>query len=140
MMKAKDPDHLPASRHISRILLALLLAFAGIAHLTVARIAFRAQVPDWVPLDPDLVVMLSGFVEILLGFGLVFFPYHRRVAGCVTALYFLAIFPGNLQQYLDGDPTFGLTTDGLRLARLFLHPVLVVWPLWATGIWPKPKK
>jgi hypothetical protein len=50
-----------------RILLGLFLLFAGIGHLTFVRKEFLAQVPPWLPVKPDLVVILSGIVEILLG-------------------------------------------------------------------------
>lgn len=46
------------------------MAFAGTSHLTFARKGFRAQVPPWVPIDTDDVVLLSGAVEIALGLGL----------------------------------------------------------------------
>ena len=57
---------------IFRILLGLFLIFAGVNHLTIARVEFLAQVPPWVPLDGDLVVVLSGIAEIALGIGLIF--------------------------------------------------------------------
>ena len=52
---------------VLRLLLGVVLAIAGITHLTVARVEFLAQVPPWVPLDADLVVVLSGVAEITLG-------------------------------------------------------------------------
>jgi uncharacterized membrane protein len=42
------------------------MVYAGVSHLTFNRIDFQAQVPDWVPLSKDLVV-LSGIVEMALG-------------------------------------------------------------------------
>ncbi len=59
-------------QNIFRILLALFMIYAGFSHLTFNRIEFQAQVPDWVPLSKDLVVILSGIVEIILGLGLAF--------------------------------------------------------------------
>jgi hypothetical protein len=41
------------SARLARTALGSLLVFAGISHLTFARRAFRAQVPDWVPLKRD---------------------------------------------------------------------------------------
>ena len=52
---------------IARILLGAMLAFAGVSHLTFARDEFDAQVPNSIPLDEDLVVVVSGVVEIALG-------------------------------------------------------------------------
>lgn len=51
----------------ARILLGAGLIFAGISHLSFARKAFLAQVPEWVPLKKDDTVVYSGFVEIALG-------------------------------------------------------------------------
>ena len=120
----------------ARILLGLFLLFAGTAHLTFARGDFQAQVPPWVPLDVDLVVLLSGVVELALGLALVLAPRrHRPLVGWVTAAFFVAIFPGNIAQWLEGRDAFGLDTDRARFARLFFQPVLVAWALWSTGAW-----
>lgn len=109
------------------------LVYAGIGHLTFSRQAFQAQVPVWLPLDPDFVVLASGAVEITLGLGLL---STRRIAayfGIVAALFFIAIFPGNINQYVEGIDAFGLSTDQARLTRLFFQPLLVVWALWSTS-------
>lgn len=115
-----------------RILLGSFLLFAGISHLSWARSEFLAQVPPWVPVNPDLVVILSGIVEISLGLGLLFISKYRPQVGLVTAAFFIAIFPGNISQYVNGVDAFGLNTDGARLARLFFQPVLIVWAIWCT--------
>ena len=51
-----------------KVLLQIGLGFgllsAGISHLTTARAEFQAQVPTWLPLDADFVVIASGIVEI----------------------------------------------------------------------------
>jgi uncharacterized membrane protein len=118
-----------------RILLGAALIFAGIAHLTFARVEFLAQVPPWLPLNGDLVVVLSGIVEILLGVGLIFARKQRALVGLATAIFFVLIFPGNISQYLNGIDAFGLDSDRARLIRLFFQPVLVIWALVATGGW-----
>jgi uncharacterized membrane protein len=119
-----------------KILLGLILFTAGIAHLTWRRTEFLAQVPTWLPMDADLVVLLSGWVEIGLGLGLLFFQRIRGAwVGVVTALFFIAIFPGNISQYVNGISAFHLDTDRARLIRLFFQPVLVAWALWASGGW-----
>lgn len=124
-----------APRTTARLVLGALLLFAGTAHLTVARAEFAAQVPSWLPLDSDVVVVVSGVVELLLGAALVVLGSHRVPLGWVVAVFFVAIFPGNIAQYVDGVSAFGLDTDGARLIRLFFQPVLVVWALWSTGAW-----
>jgi uncharacterized membrane protein len=111
------------------------LTYAGITHLTTSRTEFQAQVPTWVPLDADFVVIASGVVEILLGLSLIFLFKYRTRIGWITAAFFVAIFPGNISQYINGIDAFGLNTDQARLTRLFFQPLLVIWALWSTGAW-----
>lgn len=122
-------------QHAARIVLGAALVYAGISHLTFARTDFLAQVPGWVPLDADLVVVLSGIVEIALGASIVLLVRYRVALGWIAAAFFVAVFPGNISQYLDGDAAFGLDTDTARAVRLLFQPVLVAWALWSTGAW-----
>lgn len=117
----------------ARLLLGAAMVGAGVLHLTTQRGEFRAQVPDWFPLDEDLTVLGSGVVEIGLGAALIAFPQRKRLISGLLAAFFVAIFPGNIAQYVEGVDAFGLTTDRARLIRLFFQPVLVLWALWAGG-------
>ena len=121
--------------HLARTLLGAALTYAGITHLTTNRTEFLAQVPTWVPLDADFVVVASGVVEILLGLSLIILIKHQVKIGWITAAFFVAIFPGNISQYVNGIDAFGLDTDQARLFRLFFQPLLVVWALWCTNAW-----
>jgi uncharacterized membrane protein len=124
------------AQHVFRILLGLFLLITGTAHLSFLRMEFLAQVPNWVPLDRDLVVILSGIAELILGAGLITLPgMYRVINGWLVAVFFVAIFPGNISQYLNGIDAFGLTTERARFIRLFFQPVLVAWALWSTGAW-----
>ena len=116
-------------------MLGVALFIAGIGHLTFQRMAFQALVPKWVPFDKDLVVVLSGVVEALFGAGLLLLKRFRPQVGILLALFFVAIFPGNVAQYLNATDAFGLNSDTARLVRLFFQPVLVMWALWCTGGW-----
>ncbi len=120
-------------RTAARWALAAGLTFAGTSHLTFARQEFHAQVPPWVPLDADAVVLLSGVAEIALGTALVALPRHRGLLGLVAAAFFVAVFPGNISQYVHHVDGFGLDTDAKRAVRLAFQPVLVAWALWSTG-------
>ncbi|MCJ7758274.1 MAG: DoxX family membrane protein [Gillisia sp.] len=123
-------------QNIFRILLALFMIYAGFSHLTFNRVEFQAQVPDWVPMSKDLVVILSGVVEMVLGLALLFWKNQRTRIGWALAIFFILIFPGNLAQYLDGKDAFGaLDSDRARLIRLFFQPVLIAWVLWSSGAW-----
>ncbi len=126
-------------KHIARTLLGAALAYAGVTHLTTNRTEFLAQVPTWLPLDADFVVVASGVVEILLGISLILLIKYQIQIGWITAAFFVAIFPGNISQYVNGIDAFGLDTDQARLTRLFFQPLLVLWALWSTGAWKSRK-
>ena len=125
------------TQNVFRIILAIFITYAGFSHLTYNRIDFQAQVPDWLPLSKDLVVILSGFVEIALGLGLAFWKKERVRFGWALAIFFILIFPGNIAQYLDSKDAFVgvLDSDDARLRRLFYQPILIAWALWSTSAW-----
>jgi uncharacterized membrane protein len=121
------------AKTIARMLLAAFLIFAGISHLTFGRQDFRAQVPVWLPLDVDFVVLASGVVEIVLGLALASTSKWMPQIGLIVAAFFVAVFAGNINQYVQGVDAFGLNTDEARLVRLFFQPVLVAWALWSSN-------
>ena len=121
------------AKTIARMLLAAFLIFAGISHLTFGREDFRAQVPVWLPLDVDFVVLASGVVEILLGLALASTSKWMPQIGLIVAAFFVAVFAGNINQYVQGIDAFGLNTDDARLIRLFFQPVLIAWALWSSN-------
>jgi uncharacterized membrane protein len=115
--------------------LGVFLIFAGVSHVSFARTEFYAQVPPWLPLDADFVVISSGIVEILLGAGLVMLPRRRVLLGWVVAIFFVVVFPGNISQFVTHANAFGLDSDMARGVRLLFQPLLVIWALWCTGAW-----
>lgn len=121
-----------AFQNAARILLGSALIFAGTGHLTFARAEFQAQVPDWLPLNVDFVVLASGVVEIALGLLLIFVRGKRHLVGWATAAFFLAVFPGNLHQYFSHIDAFGLDSDSARAIRLLFQPLLMLWAIWST--------
>lgn len=126
---ATDPP-----RTVGRWLLAAVLLVAGVGHMVQTE-EFRAQVPPWFPAR-DAIVYASGVVELLFGAALLAAKGQRRVqVGFVVAAFFVAVFPGNISQYLTGEDAFGLDTDTKRAVRLVFQPVLVLWTLWCTGAW-----
>jgi uncharacterized membrane protein len=114
--------------------------FAGIGHLSFSRLTFQAQVPSWLPFDPDFVVLASGVVEIGLGLALIALKRRRKTVGWITAAFFLAVFPGNISQFLNHTDAFGLNSDEARAIRLLFQPLLIVWALWATDAWHRSSK
>jgi uncharacterized membrane protein len=127
-----------------QILLGAFLLSAGVSHIGSNRITFQAQVPTWLPLDPDFVVVESGLVEITLAVLLIttalIFKKYRPFVGLVAAIFFILIFPGNINQYANQINAFGLDTDTKRLIRLFFQPPLVIWTIWSTNAWQLVRK
>lgn len=121
-------------RTLARWTLAAAMVFAGVSHLFWGREEFRAQVPDLATkvVDEDAVVVASGVVEVMLGAALVALPESRGRVGAILAAFFVAVFPGNIEQYVKRRDGFGLDSDRKRLARLFFQPALVAWALWST--------
>jgi uncharacterized membrane protein len=124
-------------KRLLQLTLGAFLTSAGVSHLDSNRQEFLAQVPTYLPIDPDFVVVASGLIEIALGIALItttfFLTQYRKVIGLLVGLFFILIFPGNINQYLNQIDAFGLDTDQKRLIRLFFQPPLVLWAIWCTG-------
>jgi uncharacterized membrane protein len=125
-------------------ILGIALIFTGVSHLTTRRLEFQAQVPNQLKEVANFVVLASGVAEILLGVGLLALWRYRIAIGWLTAIFFVAIFWGNITQFVNGTDAFGLDTGAERFVRLLFQPLLVMWALWSTGAWgswrskPKP--
>ncbi len=130
-----DRPALRRARLATRIALGGALVFAGVSHLTFARQEFRAQVPPWLPIDEEVVVVASGVVEIALGAAIAALPSQRVRTGWLVAAFFVAVFPGNIAQLVEQRDAFGLDTDAKRLARLPFQAVLIAGALWSTAAW-----
>ncbi len=125
-------------RALLRWALAAFLGFAGVQHF-VNPDEFLAQVPPYLP-APELLVAVSGVVEIALAVALVMLPRWRRAVGFATLLFFLAVLPGNIAQYTEARDAFGLNSDAARLTRVLLSPLLWVWATAAGDLWPRPRR
>lgn len=126
--------HTTTLQNVARGLLGTFMVVAGTGHLTFARQDFQAQVPNFMPLDKDTVVLLSGVLEIGLGLALLLLKgRNRRHMGIGLAVFYATVFPGNIHQYTHHLSAFGLDTDARRLARLFFQPVLMGAALYGTG-------
>jgi len=122
-------------KRVPQMLLGFALAYAGVGHLGANRVEFRAQVPNLLKDYADLVVLASGVVEIVLGVGLIAVWRYRVQIGWVVAAFFVAVFWGNISQYVNHVDAFGLNSDRARFIRLLFQPLLVGWALWSTGAW-----
>jgi uncharacterized membrane protein len=119
---------------ILRVILGACMVYASIAHFTFRRTDFQAQVPEWLPMNKDFVVIASGVIELMLGLAMIFLVGQKVFVGIALATFFVLIFPGNIAQYVNHTNAFSLNTDKARLIRLFFQPVLVAWALWSTGV------
>jgi uncharacterized membrane protein len=127
-------------RRVPQIVLGAALLFTGKGHLTTSREAFQAQVPKVFGDYADAVVLISGVVELLLGLGLIVLWKYRVQMGLLAATFFVAVFWGNISQYINHVDAFGLDTDTKRFVRLLFQPALVAWALVSTGSWSTLRK
>lgn len=125
------------ARAITRWVLALLYALAGVLHLLLPR-PFLGIMPTWVP-QPELVIALTGVAELAGAAGLLqpWSPALRRAAGWGLAAYAVCVFPANIVHFIRdmARPDHGL---GLvyHVPRMFLQPVLVWLALWVGQVVP----
>jgi uncharacterized membrane protein len=119
-----------------RLAMALALSLVGTDHwINPGR--YLAMMPPWIPLHLEL-VLFTGAAEIAGALGLLI-PRLRRLAGAMLALYFVAVFPANIHNALNG-----LSVDGLPQAawyywvRLGFQPLAVWWALCSAELisWP----
>lgn len=124
----------PVLQAVGQASLGAVLLSTGVGHLTTKRQEFRAQVPSWLPVDVDKVVVVSGLAEVALGSALLatWRQPARRLLGRAVASFFVGVFPGNIAQFVERRNGFGLDTDRKRALRLLGQPALVAWALAAT--------
>ena len=123
-------------QNVFRVILGIAMLYIGIGHFTFSRIEFQAQVPTWLTNEEnliDFVILASGIVEIILGALMIWGGKLKVKTGIALAIFYILIFPGNINQYVNGIDAFNLNTDTKRLVRLFFQPLLLLWALWSTG-------
>ena len=120
-------------REPARVGMAAAMIFAGVSHWLMP-VPFLQHVPPFIP-APDLVVLLTGVIEVFLGAALLTPPRWRRRAGLLLAAYLIAVFPGNLYVALAGVDVQGQPGGWYPWARLPLQALFIAWALWSTG-WP----
>lgn len=108
----------------SSLLLAGLLATAGVAHLASPR-QFDATIPSVLPGSPRTWTYASGVVELALAAGIAA-PRTRRTAALAAAGFFVGVFPANVKMALDwrNRPT---PQKAAAYGRLPLQVPLVLW-------------
>ncbi|MFF0462516.1 hypothetical protein [Streptomyces mexicanus] len=112
----------------SPLLLAGLLAAAGVAHFAVPR-PFDAVVPRALPGGPRAWTFASGAAELALAAGLAA-PRTRRAAALAAAAFFVGVFPANVKMAVDWRRR-PAAQRAVAYGRLPLQVPLV---LWARGV------
>jgi uncharacterized membrane protein len=122
-----------------RMLLGIFLIFSGIGNLTFMRTSFLEQVPNWIPMQANTIVLLFGMVEIILGASLLFVFKQRSNVGWIVTLFLIAVFLGNIAQLANHTYTFGLNSGLLLWVGLPFQPFLIALVLWSTEAWIERK-
>ncbi|MFJ3640356.1 hypothetical protein ACIPRD_11445 [Streptomyces sp. NPDC090108] len=115
---------MPRPTERSPLLLAGLLAAAGVAHFAAPR-RFDATVPALLPGSPRAWTYGSGAVELALAAG-VATRRTRPVAAKAAAAFFVGVFPANVKMALDWRHRPAPQRNA-ALARLPLQVPLVLW-------------
>ncbi|MCG7208320.1 MULTISPECIES: DoxX family protein [Streptomyces] len=112
----------------SPLLLAGLLAAAGVAHFAVPK-QFDATIPKALPGSPRTWTYGSGAVELALAAGIAL-PRTRAAAARAAAAFFVGVFPANVQMAVDWQKR----PQPYRTAALARLPLQVPLVLWARGV------
>ena len=116
-----------------RILLGLIMIYIGIGHLTFLQIDFQAQVPTWLTIQKnliDLIIIASGIILLIL---MALGGKLKVKTGISLAIFYVLIFPGNINQYINEIDAFNLKTDKSRFIRLLFQPILILLALFSSG-------
>jgi uncharacterized membrane protein len=119
-----------------RVAMALALCFVGGDHWANPQ-RYLAMMPPWIPLHLEL-VLFTGAAEIAGGLGLLV-PRFRKAAGLMLAIYFVAVFPANIHNALNGLAVEGLPQVGWYYwLRLPFQPLAIWWALFSAQaiFWP----
>ncbi|MFF4244632.1 hypothetical protein ACFYY2_09175 [Streptomyces sp. NPDC001822] len=108
----------------SPLALAGVLAAAGVAHFAVPR-PFDSIVPRALPGSPRVWTRVSGVVELTLAAGLAV-PRTRSLSARATALFFVGVFPANVQMAYDWRDR-PAPARALAFGRLPLQIPLYLW-------------
>ncbi|PVC68476.1 hypothetical protein [Streptomyces sp. CS081A] len=108
----------------SALALAGLLAAAGTAHFLAPR-PFDSIVPRSLPGSPRTWTRASGVAELALAAGLAM-PGTRRASARATALFFVAVLPGNVKMAYDWRHR-STAAKAVAYGRVPLQLPLVLW-------------
>ncbi|MBI1916252.1 MAG: DoxX family protein [Planctomycetes bacterium] len=114
-------------RALLRIVLAFFFVGAGVLHFVRPKLYLEIM-PPYLPWHREL-VYLSGVFEITGGLGILV-PSLRRAAGWGLIALLVAVFPANVQMFLDALATGWTAKTVIALVRLPLQIPLILWVWW----------
>lgn len=101
--------------------------FAGVMHFVIPR-TYERIIPRWLPRHREL-VYASGVAEMAGGLALMHpDPQVRRAGALFETATLLAVFPANLNMYLNAD-RFPQVPRKALLLRLPVQVLFVAWAL-----------
>lgn len=109
-------------RNLSLYLQAFIYIAAGLNHFINPK-GYLAIMPPYMPAH-NLLVIVSGVAEVVLGVGLLF-PATRSLSAWGLILLLIAVFPANV--YMAMGSQFQTLPAWLRWGRLPLQGVLIWW-------------
>ncbi len=129
-----SPDVLPESmwRRGSRYALSALFIAAGVEHFNNAA-GFISIVPKMLP-RPDLLVAISGAIELVLAVAL-FYRRARPIVAVLLILLMFAVWPVNFNMAMHPEQ-FDVLKPWQLWARVVLQVPMMFWALYAGGVWP----
>jgi uncharacterized membrane protein len=122
--------HTGVLRDYARRGLAAAMVIAGVTHFTNAD-PFVQHMPDWVPAR-EVIVYVSGALEIALGIAMLLWREHRGSIGRLLAMYLVAVFPANVYVAMADVDVTGQPGGLYAWIRLPLQALFVTWALWST--------
>ena len=128
----------PLIVHILALIYGIPFILIGIEHFREPQ-KFVDIVPKYMPFALFL-VYLTGVMEIVGGLGIIY-PETREITGRLMVLFLIAIYPANLNMWMNDIPYNGtrLTTQG-HLFRLSVQIILIVTALGFSGDLQKIRK
>ena len=119
-------------------LLGLFFVNVGIAHFTDTE-WFEPIVPVVLG-DPTFWVLITGTIEIILGFGLII-PLTRRYSSLLMVLFLVAVYWANLNMWVNDIPLNNNTFAPVwHVVRLLGQVLMIVTALWVGGWLPNGDK
>ncbi len=119
-----------STRDLAAYAMSIFLVFVGISHFFLYD-ELLLMIPKFLPY-PGFIVYLTGVIEIILAIGFIS-RRTRKLAGIITVLYFIAVFPANVVKAMSNIEIKGaFNSPVMSWIRLSFQPVFIVWALYCS--------